>query len=162
MNAAAGEVLFYHFTARPLEAALPDLLERTLARGWRAVVRCGSAARVDALNRLLWSYREDSFLPHGGKADPEPARQPVYLTDGSECPNAPDVLFLVDGAAAAPDELIGFARACVLFNGDDPAAVQTARALWKAVVGAEAKALYWAQEPSGKWVKKAEAGGEKR
>ena len=44
------EVLFYHLQRAPLERVLPELLERSLARGWRAVVRAGYPARVEALD----------------------------------------------------------------------------------------------------------------
>ena len=33
------EVLFYHLQRQPLEAVLPTLLEKSLERGWRALVR---------------------------------------------------------------------------------------------------------------------------
>ena len=32
------DVLFYHLEHQPLERVLPSLVERTLARCWRAVV----------------------------------------------------------------------------------------------------------------------------
>ena len=42
------EVLFYHLERQPLERVLPNLLERTLERGWRAVVQCGDPERLEA------------------------------------------------------------------------------------------------------------------
>lgn len=150
------EALFYHLTRKPLEEALPDLLLRALERRWRALVRCGSAARAEDLNRSLWTFRDESFLPHGGRGDPEPERQPIYLTDGPEAPNAPDVLFLVDGAAAAPEEVARYARCCLMFDGRDPEAVAAARRAWAAMVAAEIPAVYWAQSDQGRWEKRAE------
>lgn len=153
------EALFYHLTIRTLETALPDLLARTYARGWRAVVRCGSPERAEDLNRLLWSYDAGAFLPHGVSADGEAARQPIYLTAGDETPNAPDVLFLVDGATASPTEIAAVTRACLMFDGRDESAVGKARTQWREIAAAEIPAVYWAEEPGGKWVKKAEKGG---
>lgn len=150
------EALFYHLTRRPLEATLPELLEKTLERGWKAVVRCGSTERAEALNAALWSYRDESFLPHGMAGDGPPERQPVYLTAGDEIPNAADLLFLVDGAAAAPEEMSRFTRCCVMFDGNDPEMVSRARAAWKAATGAGLPAVYWAQDDRGRWVKKQE------
>ncbi len=83
------EVLFYQLTATPLEASLPELLERSLARGWRVVLRCGSEAGLAALDAMLWTYRDDAFLPHGTAATGHAALQPVYLTLGDENPTAP-------------------------------------------------------------------------
>ncbi|MEO1328472.1 MAG: DNA polymerase III subunit chi [Pseudomonadota bacterium] len=150
------EAVFYHLTRRPLEEALPDLLLRTLERGWRAVVRCGSEARAEDLNRRLWTFRDEAFLPHGGPGDGRPERQPIYLTAGSETPNAPDLLFLVDGAAAAPEEAARFTRVCLMFDGRDAAATAGARSAWKAMVEAGIPAIYWAQSDQGRWEKKAE------
>lgn len=151
------EVLFYHLTRRPLEAAVPGLLEKCLERGWKVTLRAGSPERAAALNRHLWTYREDSFLPHGGPGDGEAARQPVYLTAGEEVPNGADVLMLVDGAAAEPAEMTGFTRILLLFDGHDQEALVAARGAWKAVTAAGLKAVYWAETEAGGWTKKAEA-----
>ena len=59
------DVLFYHLERQPLERVLPVLLEKTLERGWRAAVQTASQAYAEALDGHLWTYREDSFLPHG-------------------------------------------------------------------------------------------------
>ena len=61
------EVSFYHLTARPLESALPRLLERTLESNSRAVVITSSDERVEMLDDLLWTYDPASWLPHGTK-----------------------------------------------------------------------------------------------
>ena len=148
------EVLFYQLTASPLEASLPEMLERSLARGWRVVLRCGSPEGIAMLDGLLWSYRDDSFLAHGTAQAGHAALQPIYLTLGEENPNAANVLMLVDGARAAPAEMAGFERTCLLFDGHDARALEAARADWKAVRAAALPAKYWAQE-QGRWVQKA-------
>lgn len=148
------EVLFYHLTATPLERTLPELLEKALGRGWRVVVRCGSEAGLAALDRALWTWREDAFLPHGTAADAYPDRQPVYLTLGTENPNGATVLMLVEGARVVPDELSGFARTCLLFDGGDDATVAAAREDWRKVRDTGSPARYWARERDG-WVEKA-------
>jgi DNA polymerase-3 subunit chi len=148
------EVLFYHLTAAPLEATLPGLLEKSLERGWRVLVRCGSEAGLAMLDRHLWTYRDDAFLPHGTAASGHAAQQPVYLTQDAGNPNGAGVLMLVDGARATADEIAGFERCCLIFDGNDTRAVETARADWLAVTAAGHAAKYWAQE-HGRWVQKA-------
>lgn len=150
------EVLFYHLTSGPLEASLPAMLERSLQRGWRVIVRCGSQGGMAMLDGMLWTYRDDSFLPHGTSAAPHPALQPIYLTLGEENPNGATVLMLVDGARASPAEMIRFERTCLLFDGADDRAVATARDDWRAVRAAGLAAVYWAQE-GGRWVEKMRA-----
>jgi DNA polymerase-3 subunit chi len=147
------EVLFYHLEQQPLERVLPSLVERTLARGWRAVVQAGSEERVAALDALLWTYDDASFLPHGTQRDGNPAAQPVYLTAGEGNPNGATVRFLVDGADIA--DLAGYQRIVYLFDGHDAEAVARAREQWKAAKTAGCDATYWQQSPEGRWEKKA-------
>lgn len=146
------EVFFYHLQKSGLEQVLPDLLEKALQRGWRAVVQAGSEERVERLNSLLWSYSRDGFLPHGSKADGNAPLQPVWLTDRAENPNGAEVLFLVDGAAA--DAFEGFERVCDIFDGNDGDAVADARERWKSAKAQGHSLAYWQQE-DGRWSKKA-------
>jgi DNA polymerase-3 subunit chi len=147
------EVLFYHLEHQPLERVLPSLVERTLARGWRAVVQAGSEERVEALDTLLWTYAEESFLPHGTKRDGNAAEQPVWLTTEDTNPNGATVRFLVDGAEMR--ELTGYERIVFLFDGRDQAAVAQAREQWKSAKQAGCEATYWQQSPEGRWEKRA-------
>jgi DNA polymerase-3 subunit chi len=147
------EVLFYHLEHQPLERVLPNLVERTLARGWRAVVQAGSEERVEALDTLLWTYAEESFLPHGTKRDGNDAAQPVYLTTEDANPNGAAVRFLVDGAEAS--EITGYVRIVYLFDGHDASAVARAREQWKAAKAQGCEVTYWQQSPEGRWEKRA-------
>lgn len=151
----ATEVLFYHLEQQPLEAVLPTLLERTVERGWRAVVEVGDKERLAALNALLWTYKPESFLPHGTSADGPPAEQPIYLTSEGDNPNKASVRFLVEGAA--PRQFAGYDRVVVLFDGRNPDAIAAARTQWKTAKAASndgVKLTYWQQNQDGRWVEK--------
>lgn len=152
MPEGACEVWFYHLERTGLDQVLPELLEKTLARGWKAIVRARQAERVEHLDGWLWSYRDESFLPHGPDDEPGAARQPILLTTGFENPNGADALFLVDGAD--PGELAGYARCVVLFDGRDEAALAAARAQWSQVKGRGLPVSYWRQRDRG-WEKQA-------
>jgi len=147
------EVLFYQLDHQPLEAVLPQLLERTLERGWRACVQAGSAERVEALSNALWMWREEAFIPHGTERDGNGPLQPIWLTEGDDNPNGAAVRFLVDGAAAA--SLEGLERAVYLFDGGNPAALATARTRWSESLQAGHAVTYWQQDEDGRWVKRA-------
>lgn len=147
------DVLFYHLERQPLERVLPSLLERTLERGWRAVVQSGSEERLQALDLSLWTYRDDSFLPHGSVKDGRAADQPVFLTVGDDTPNGAGVRFLVDGAALCA--FTDLERAVYLFDGNDPEAVQHARQEWKRAKEAGCAVTYWQQNEAGRWEKRA-------
>jgi DNA polymerase-3 subunit chi len=149
------EIRFYHLQRTTLERVLPILLERTLERGWRAVVMTRSEERVEALNNLLWTYRNDSFLPHGSEADGNAALQPVWLTDADENPNDANVLFLTDGAVS--DNVGLFGLCCELFGDNDEETVAAARERWRIYLGTGHHLTYWQQNDAGGWAKKAEA-----
>lgn len=146
------DVLFYHLTGQRLEAALPLLLEKAVEKGWNAVIRAGTKERLAVLDEALWSYREDSFLPHGREEEGDAEHQPILLTTKDTRINGAEVLFLVDRAPLPAD--YDFERVVLMFDGDDSEAVDEARAAWKTVKGFGHPATYW-QQDGGRWVKKA-------
>ena len=152
MAEAATEVWFYHLERTGLEQALPELLEKTLQRGWKALVRARERPRLSHLDGVLWTYRDESFLPHGLEDEPQAARQPILLTTGFDNTNAADALFLVDGAE--PGELDGYSRCLVLFDGGDEAQLAVARAQWSGLKAKGAALSYWKQQARG-WEKQA-------
>ncbi len=149
----ACEVWFYHLEQTGLDQALPELLEKTLARGWRALVRCVDRDRLEHLDGWLWSYRDDSFLPHGTADAPAAPRQPVLLTTAAENANGAQAVFLIDGAEAPG--LDACERCVVLFDGRDAAALASARARWRDVKAEGRTASYWRQSEDGAWRKQA-------
>ena len=141
---------FYHLTRTPLEPALGRLLERVLASGQRAVVVASSPERVEALNRALWTFGRESFLPHGTREDGFAEDQPVFLTDEADFPNGATVLVLVDGAEVEPPP--EFTRCLHMFEGNDEAGVAQARALWQRLRDRGEALTYWQQTERG-WQK---------
>jgi DNA polymerase-3 subunit chi len=150
---AATEVLFYQLDRQPLDRVLPGLLEKTLERGWRAVVQAGSEERLEALDALLWTFADESFLPHGTIRDGFADQQPIFLTAAEGNPNGAAVRFLVDGAECG--ELSGYERIVYLFDGRDPDALVNARRQWKAAKQQGFPVTYWQQNERGRWEKKA-------
>jgi DNA polymerase-3 subunit chi len=152
------EILFYHLERAGLEEVLPAMLERSLERGWKALVCLGSPERVDHLDSHLWTFREDAFLPHGTDSDPRAAQQPVLLTASDSNLNAATVVFFADGAAPrewTTEALAEFERVVMLFDGRDPGAVESARAHWKGARATGIETTYWQQSEGGKWDRKA-------
>jgi DNA polymerase III subunit chi len=138
---------FYHLTRTALEPALGRLLERVLASAQRAVVVASSPERVEALNRALWTFGRESFLPHGSREDGFAEEQPVFLTAEADYPNDAAVLVLVDGAEVEPAPQ--FTRCLYLFDGNDEAAVAQARALWRERQERGDALTYWQQTERG-------------
>ena len=153
MTGKPADVLFYHLERQPLDRVLPSLVEKTLERGWRAVVQVGSQERLEALDLALWTYSEESFLPHGTAKAGFAADQPVFLTTGSETPNGAGVRFLVEGAST--ERFDGAERLVFMFDGHDSEAVASARASWTAAKAAGCAITYWQQGENGRWEKEA-------
>ncbi|MEL6451404.1 MAG: DNA polymerase III subunit chi [Pseudomonadota bacterium] len=149
-----GAAYFYHLTRRPMEETLAMLLGKATANGWRVAVRGTDAARLAWLDERLWLGADDGFLPHGVAGGPHDADQPILLTTGPAA-NAPHCVMSVDGATVAAEEVGQLDRVCVLFDGNDPGALDVARGQWKTLNEAGAAAQYWSEE-SGRWEMKAQ------
>ena len=145
------DVGFYHLTRTTAEQALPKLLGRTLAAGQRAVVVCGTEARLKALSDALWASIDPDWLPHGSARTGEAQWQPIWLALDAEAPNGARFLFRVDGTAAAA---AAFDRVFDLFDGRDEAGLAAARLRWSSEKTAGHNLTYWQQDEHG-WQKKA-------
>ncbi len=147
------EILFYHLTTRRLEDVLPGLLETCLTRGWRACVQAGSSERCDALDAYLWTYRDDSFLPHGLGSGKFAELQPICITSNDNNPNKAQVKLFIDGVTMDPENIQDLNRAVLLFDGNDEASLNGARAQWAALKREGFSPTYWQQNEKGGWEK---------
>lgn len=147
------EVLFYHLQNMTVENVLPPLLEKSLERGWRVVVQSTSEERADALDAHLWTYRDDSFLPHATWRVGDVADQPIVLALEGGNPNGANVRFLIDNAAL-PEDGEAYERMVLLFNGDDPDALALARTAWTDCKARGFDVTYWQADDRGRWQKR--------
>jgi DNA polymerase III subunit chi len=145
-----GHALFYHLTRSGAEDVVRLLAGRALAMGWRVVVRGADPAALARLDERLWLVPPDSFLPHGLAGGPHDARQPLLLTSDSTIPNGARAVLALDGAPVTAAEIAALDRVWIVFDGADPAALETARTQWRSLTGAGAEAEYWSEE-SGRW-----------
>jgi DNA polymerase III subunit chi len=148
------EVLFYHLKGQTPEQVLPALLQKSVDRGWRAVVQASSEERVEALDAHLWTWRDDSFLPHGTWREADAAQQPILLTIYDHNPNGAAVRFLIEGAVV-PSDAAAYQRLVLLFDGEDPDAVDAARAHWTEAKSAGFEVTYWQADERGGWHRQA-------
>jgi len=148
------ETLFYHLERRSLEDALPGLVEKSLQRGWRALIRAESAERADTLDSLLWTYDDQSFLAHAQAGDGDSTQQPVLITVEDANLNRAEIIFYVGGALPGDwSGLGGLARVVLVFDGRDDAALSGARTAWKEAKAAGHDVTYWKESASGKFEK---------
>lgn len=142
---------FYHLQSQTLETVLPKLLEKAYETKKSIVLRIGNEERVEFLNCLLWTYSDQSFLPHGSKKDGNAELQPIWLTSSTDNPNMASFLFLVDGASASVEEVAQFERVFNVFDGNVQNALLQARSFWKELKSEGINCLYWQQDEKGSW-----------
>ena len=147
------EIWFYHLQRQSLEQALPTLVEKSLANGWRVVIQAASEERIEALNERLWTYSDESFLPHGSARDGDPHAQPIYLTASEDNPNGAQLRVLLSGVSAAALAEAGYERVALLFDGRDEEAVADARRQWTEGRAAGVAPSYWREGEDGGWAR---------
>ena len=147
-----GSALFYHLTRSGPVQLLPILIGKSLQAGWRVELRGRDRARQVALDERLWLG--EGFLPHGLAGGVHDARQPVLLTvEGQAAGNAARCLIALEGAEVSGAECMALERACIVFDGNDPEALERARMQWRALKAAGVAAEYWS-EAGGRWERK--------
>ncbi len=99
-------------------------------------------ALLDRLDRALWAYRPDSFLPHGREGT-----QPVLLTCPQDRAVAYPNLAYVDGIWRDPA-----ADAARIFYFFDAETLDNARSAWRAINAEAFERRYWKQTDEGRWI----------
>jgi len=146
---AKPEWWFYHLEKTGPERAAGPLLEKCLERGWPVLAVSADATRRAALDEALWTYDDQSFLPHGQAeaAGLEAAEQPILITASTDNANGAAVALLMDGTDLPVEAR--FERCMVMFDDGDSAARQKARTQFKAAKDAGLSARYFQQAGRG-------------
>ena len=148
------EIWFYHLQSQPFERALPALVEKAFARGWRVVVQTVDDLRLKAIDDLLWTFSPESFLPHGTSSDAGAADLPILVTRAADNPNAAALRFYVQGAEVELDAAGAiYERVIVLFDGSSEEELAAARRQWTRLKAQSFDLTYWQQGESG-WVRR--------
>lgn len=145
---------FYHLQKQTLDEVLPKLLLKAYATGKKIKLAVGTPERVDFISSLLWTFDDESFLPHGTKKDGFAEMQPIYVSSDDENPNNAEFLFLTDGAVVEGEKLAAFERVFNIFDGNSEDSLVSAREYWKQLKDSGAELHYWQQDSSGKWEQK--------
>ena len=143
---------FYHLEHASVEAVLPQLLEKTRSKGWQALVKM-SDTRLPDLDKYLWTYRDDSFLPHGRDDEPMSDRHPIRLSSTAERSDGAECIFLLDQTEIDLSDSVE--RCIVIIEGQKADSVTFERGRWKRLKDTNASMSYWQQNDRGEWQKKA-------
>ncbi len=141
------QVDFYHLTTTPLDRVLPQIAEKVLASGARLLIVAGDDAQRASLDRLLWTYAPDSFLPHACVGTDDDAAQPILLAPDVDAANRARTVALADGIWR--DDALDFDRAFHFFDEDR---IVEARTAWRALADKpDVQRRYWKQNDAGRW-----------
>ncbi|MGB1077299.1 MAG: DNA polymerase III subunit chi [Bdellovibrionales bacterium] len=147
------EVRFYHLTKKSLEQTLPDLLERVLDLGKKAVIKIADENAIPDMSKHLWVCRRNGFYPHGTDGEGHPDHDPLWLTTKDDNPINADTLILTMGAEA--ESIDQYKIVCIMLNGHNDNEVKSARERWKIYKEQGLELTYWQQSEKGNWEKKA-------
>lgn len=145
---------FYHLQKSTLDQVLPKLCEKAYSAGNRIKIMLSTEERVDFINSLLWTYNEESFLPHGSKKDGFAKEQPIFISANEKNENQADLLILADGAMLNLQDLNLYSRVLNIFDGNDATALSQAREFWKSIKEFGAELHYWQQNAQGQFEQK--------
>ena len=143
---------FYHLQKEKLEDVLPKLLEKAFDTKKTILVKVGNEEKLEPLNTLLWTYKEESFIPHGSKKDGKASKQPIWFTSDDDNPNNAKMFFLVEGAKAVLEEGNEVERILNIFDGNNEQSLSMARKYWKELSSEGYECHYWKQDMAGKWL----------
>ncbi len=92
------------------------LVERIYAKGLRLSIEAGCEDEARHLDRLLWTFRDQSFIPHGIQGETDAELTPVVIAYGKE--PIDDRPVLINLTMAVPDSYDRFERLCEVVDHD--------------------------------------------
>jgi DNA polymerase III subunit chi len=147
------EINFYVSSSGSKEAIyklLPSLLEKILEQKNKVLIACEDEHEVKKLDKFLWEYNAEKFIPHG-TADQEHAEdQPILITDKQENLNLSSILICLSGTRL--NDFSSFVKIFDIFEGSEDQK-QMGRERWKEYKEKGYPLAYFTSE-NGKWTKK--------
>lgn len=144
------EFAIYQSISRNLAGAAVKLLEKIFLSGSRAVFFSPITERVDIINKTLWTYSTNAFIPHGDKRMGFEDQQPIYFTDVFKNPNNASILVLVDTFDLTNKEYKNFEKIMLIF--EDISKVDEIEKIYRSLKDNGKNVNYWKQSPKG-WEK---------
>jgi DNA polymerase III subunit chi len=139
---------FYHLERQDVVEVLPRILSGLYQRGERICVYGSDRAQLAQMSKMLWTWEETSFLPHGLSWEMADEADPICFATEQGNPNSADHLLCV---GLIPQDVGSIRRVSLFFDGTSEDAVKSARAAWKAYQAAGHVLKYWRQNEQGRW-----------
>ena len=113
------QIIFYSTAPLQVEKTLFALLEKSLEKGNKSLLLFKDKEKCLSINEQLWTYKQNSFLPHISEDDQiyDNIDVPVYLSTKNENPFKAELLFSIDGFL--PDNIDHFERVIIIIDVND-------------------------------------------
>lgn len=147
------EINFYHLQNQSLEQGLPKLAERVVGSGAKAVIKVKDKNTAKQLDKALWTYSPESFLPHDVEGSKYPEDQSLYITTGEDNPSSASIAMLINGEKI--EDLSSFSKVLYMFEGRLDEIISTARQDYKHYKSLGHEVKYYQQSDQGRWEQKA-------
>ncbi|MBE6446948.1 MAG: hypothetical protein E7015_00440 [Alphaproteobacteria bacterium] len=143
------ELGFYQVSHGNLASSAVKLLEKVYLTGKRCIFYSPMVERVRLIDKTLWTFSTNAFIPHGDKSLGFPEKQPIYFTSEIENPNNATVAVLVD---TLDYKVWPYKFEKMLFIFEDSALEDTVKVMYKGLQTCKENVNYWRQSAKG-WEK---------
>jgi len=147
------EINFYVSSAASNDAIyklLPSLLERIISQQHKVLIACKNEAEVKRVDKFLWEYNAEKFIPHGTASKEHAEDQPILITSEEENKNLSDILICLSGKTVS--DFSSYLKVIDIFEGSEEQK-QAGRERWKDYKSKGYDLSYFTSE-NGKWLKK--------
>ena len=136
-----------------LEKSVCLIVEKCYLNNLRVIIVVPDTEMQELINKVLWTYSQKQFIPHGSKIDPMPSIQPIYITDTIENINNANTLILVN--RVAPQSVLSeFDRVFVIYSANEEMVQKDIENFIKELKASPATIDFYKQTIEGKWQKK--------
>ena len=125
-----------------------QLLEKCFQNQIKTFVQVVDEEAAIALDRTLWTFAQRSFIPHAMDTDPNPEKQPIYISHTDKCPIDAKGLMLIGVDRL---DVKDFDRVMVMFDGTSTTKLKRAEALMASFQGLGHEVEYYLQNSKGTW-----------
>ncbi|MDX1916764.1 MAG: DNA polymerase III subunit chi [Rickettsiaceae bacterium] len=106
------EIKFYA-VEEDLEKTACGVIEKCYQSGVRTLVICENESIQEIMNKMLWTFKQKSFIPHGSINEERAHEQQILITHQQENLNNANLLVLI---GAASIDISNFTRIFVVYN----------------------------------------------
>jgi|TARA_A100001388_G_scaffold269106_1_gene245004 DNA polymerase-3 subunit chi len=148
------QIIFYSTAPLQVEKTLFALLEKSLEKGNKSLLLFKDKEKCLSINEQLWTYKQNSFLPHISEDDQiyDNIDVPVYLSTKNENPFKAELLFSIDGFL--PDNIDHFERVIIIIDVNDELLNEKYKNYYLDINKNFEDIVFYKSDDNGKWIEK--------